>query len=103
MTLMKAGALIFLAGIGLIYFAARTELQTIYGALSKRFRTGVGLIVGGLAVMLVGARLQGQIVLRSLKRRYQPQIDELRRRIGPLVEVIKKAVESSKSRPGVGG
>jgi hypothetical protein len=103
MTLMKAGALTFLAGIGLLYFGARTELQAIYGALSKRFRTGLGLTLGGIAVMLVGARLQGQIVVRSLKRRYQPQIDELRRRIGPLVDVIKKAVESSKSRPGLGG
>jgi hypothetical protein len=98
MTLMKAGGALFLAGMALIVFGSRAEVQAISAALSRRLKTGIGLALGGIAVMLVGARLQGQIVFRKLKRRYQPQIDQVKRRFDRLRPLFKAAAGKSGRR-----
>jgi hypothetical protein len=91
MTLMKAGSALFLAGMGLIVFGSRTEVQAINAALTRRLKTGIGLALGGIAVMLLGARLQGEIVAHKLKRRYRPQIDAVKRRFEWLIPLFKSA------------
>jgi hypothetical protein len=91
MTLMRAGGSLFMAGMALIVFGSRTEVQAIRVALTRRLKTGIGLSLGGIAVMLLGARLQGEIVAHKLKRRFRPQIDEMKRKLGPLLARFKSA------------
>jgi xanthine/uracil/vitamin C permease (AzgA family) len=91
MTLMKAGSAVFLAGMALIVFGSRTEVQAINAALTRRLKTGIGLALGGIAVMLLGLRLQGEIVAHKVKRRFRPQIDAVKRRLEPLLQLFKSA------------
>ena len=94
MTLMRTGASLFLAGMALIVFGSRTEVQAIRVALTRRLKTGIGLSLGGIAVILLGARLQGEIVAHKLKRRFRLQIDEMKRILGPLLARFKSAASS---------
>ena len=91
MTIMKAGGALFLAGMAIIVFGSRAELRLINEALTRRLKTGIGLSLGGIVVILVGARVQGQIYFRSLKRKYQPQIDQLKKQFDRLRPLIKAA------------
>ena len=94
MTLMRAGGGLFLAGMALIVFGSRTEVQAIREALTRRLKTGIGLSLGGIAVMLLGARLQGEVVAHRLKRRFRPQIDEIKGKLGPVLSRFKSAAGS---------
>ena len=98
MTLMKAGSALFLAGMALIVFGSRTEVQAINAALTRRLKTGIGLALGGIAVMLLGARLQGEIVAHKLKRRFRPQIDAIKRPFERLLPLFKGAAGKTPSR-----
>jgi len=98
MTLMKAGSALLLAGMALIVFGSRTEIQAINAALTRRLKTGIGLALGGIAVMLLGARLQGEIVAHKLKRRFRPQIDAIKRPFERLLPLFKGAAGKTPSR-----
>ena len=98
MTLMKAGSAVFLAGMALIVFGSRTEVQAINAALTRRLKTGIGLALGGIAVMLLGLRLQGEIVAHKLKRRFRPQIDAIKRPFERLLPLFKGAAGKTPSR-----
>jgi hypothetical protein len=95
-TLMRAGATLFMVGLAIIVVGSRTELQAINEAISRRLKAGIALVLGGVALILVGARVQGQIVFRRLKRRYQPQIDEAKGKLAPFrtaVQTIAKGAD----------
>ena len=68
MTLMRAGGGLFLAGIALIVVGSQAEVQAIRVALTRRLKTGISLSLGGIAVMVLGARLQGEIVAHRPER-----------------------------------
>jgi hypothetical protein len=89
---------VFLAGMALIVFGSRTEVQAINAALTRRLKTGIGLALGGLGVMLLGARLQGEIVAHKLKRRFRPQIDAVKRRFERLLPLFKAAARKTPRR-----
>ena len=98
MTLMKAGSALLLAGMALIVFGSRTEIQAINAALTRRLKTGIGLALGGIAVMLLGLRLQGEIVAHKHKRRFRPQIDAIKRPFERLLPLFKGAAGKTPSR-----
>jgi xanthine/uracil/vitamin C permease (AzgA family) len=97
MTLMKAGGASFLAGIALIVFGTRTELEAINKALSRRLKTGIALVLGGIALTLIGARLQGQIVFRKYARRFRQILE--RPSVARPLAFIRAAVKSILASP----
>ena len=94
MTLMRAGGGLFLTGMALIVVGSQAEVQAIRLALTRRLKIGIALSLSGIAVMLLGARLQGEIVAHRLKRRFRPQIDEMKRKLGPVLSHFKTAAGS---------
>jgi hypothetical protein len=93
MTLMKAGIAMFVAGMAVIVLGSRAEVAAINVALTRRLKLGIGLALGGVTVMIVGARLQGEIVAHRLKRRFRPQLDQVKKLVSPLLPFFKGIIE----------
>lgn len=71
MTLLTTGIGLILSGIALAVYGAGEELQAINQALTRRMKASIALVLVGIGFVLVGLRLQGQIVFRRYARRFR--------------------------------